>query len=202
MPLSPLDSARAAYLWRLQGVHPTVDEQLVDVLHVFATLLGQPPCPSTNLLDEARAAYLARVSHLPDRDDRLRDLARVVAPLLLAHRRRQAPDLSGPHEDHLRSRAPVPEPEPPIKTYWVTWELGPIEAASPRHAAAAALQIQREPASIATVFTVQEVDEALDGDEPQGRTSSAFRIDLAQLIPDQELAGPLPAACSWKRRGG
>jgi len=202
MPLSSLDRARAAYLWRLQGLYPSVHEQVADVRHVFAALLGQPPCPPTNLLDEARAAYLARLSGLLDQDDRLRDLARVVAPLLLAGRRRQAPDLVAPREDRQRSCSPAPDPEPPTQTYWVSWELGPVEAASPRQAAAEALQIQRDPASVATVFTIQEVDEALDGDGPHGRTSPAFRIDLAEVLPDTELAGPLPLSCSGERRGG
>jgi len=201
MPLSSLDRARATYLWRLQGVHPSVQEQLADVRHVFAALLGQPPCPPTNLLDEARAAYLVTLSGLPDQDDRLRDLARVVAPLLLAGRCRQAPDLVAPRADRQCSCSPAPDPEPPNKTYWVIWELGPVEAASPRQAAAEALEIQRDPASVATVFTIQEVDVALDGDGSQGRTPPAFRIDLAELLPDQELAGPLPANCSGERRG-
>lgn len=202
MPLSSLDRARAAYLWRLQGVHSSVHEQLADVRHVFAALLGQPPCPPTSLLDEARAAYLVTLSHLPGQDDRLRDLARVVAPLLLAGRRGQAQNLVAPRQDRQRSCSPVPDPEPPNKTYWVIWELGPVEAASPRQAAAEALQIQRDPASVATVFTIQEVDEALNGDGAQGRTSPAFRIDLAELLPDTELAGPLPLSCSGERRGG
>lgn len=201
MPLSSLDRARAAYLWRLQDLYPSVHEQLADVRHVFAELLGQPPCPPTSLLDEARATYLARLSHLPDQDDRLRDLAHVVAPLLLAGRCRQAPGLVAPREHRQRSWSPAPDPEPPNKTYWVIWELGPVEAASAQQAAAEALQIQHDPASVATVFTVQEVDVALDGDGSQGRTPPAFRIDLAELLPDQELAGPLPANCSGERRG-
>lgn len=202
MPLSSLDRARAAYLWRLQDLYPSVHEQLADVRHVFAALLGQPLCHPTSLLDEARAAYLVTLSGLPDQDDRLRDLARVVAPLLLAGRRRQAPGLVAPREDRQRPCSPAPDPERPNRTYWVIWELGPVEAASPRQAAEEALQIQRDPASVATVFTIQEVDEVLDGDGPQGRTSPAFRIDLAELLPDTELVGSLPLSCSGERRGG
>lgn len=41
--------------------------------------------------------------------------------------------------------------------YNVMWEM-PIEAESPREAAHAALQVQRDPESIATFFTVQNTD--------------------------------------------
>ena len=86
MPLTALERARAAYLWQLQDAHTSLNEQLADVRHVFAALLGEPICPLTSPLDEARAAYLAQLLRLPDQDHRLRDLARLVAPLLLAGR--------------------------------------------------------------------------------------------------------------------
>lgn len=43
----------------------------------------------------------------------------------------------------------------PDKSYRVTWEID-IDAASPREAAEKALHIQRDPDSIATVFTVAQ----------------------------------------------
>ena len=86
MPLTALERARAAYLWQLQDAHTSLNEQLADVRHVFAALLGEPACSLASPLDEARAAYLAQLLRLPDQDHRLRDLARLVAPLLLAGR--------------------------------------------------------------------------------------------------------------------
>ena len=86
MPLTALERARAAYLWQLHDAHASLKEQLADVRHVFAALLGEPVCPLTSPLDETRAAYLAQLLRLPDQDHRLRDLARLVAPLLLARR--------------------------------------------------------------------------------------------------------------------
>lgn len=55
-----------------------------------------------------------------------------------------------------------------MKTYLVTWEID-IEAASPREAAEKALEIQRNPESAATVFTVMVRDEDTD----------SYQIDLS-----------------------
>ena len=54
MPLTALERARAAYLWQLQDAHTSLNEQLADVRHVFAALLGEPVCSLTSALDEAR----------------------------------------------------------------------------------------------------------------------------------------------------
>jgi len=43
------------------------------------------------------------------------------------------------------------------KTYVVTWEMD-IEAETPEAAAAKALEIHRDPESVATFFAVREVD--------------------------------------------
>ncbi len=47
-----------------------------------------------------------------------------------------------------------------IKSFFVTWEID-IDACSPEEAALEALKIQRDPESIATVFTVTNDDDTL-----------------------------------------
>lgn len=53
--------------------------------------------------------------------------------------------------------------------YAVTWEIE-LEAETPKEAALKALQIQRDPDSLATVFTVKRY----------GRPSESYEIDLTQ----------------------
>ncbi len=55
------------------------------------------------------------------------------------------------------------------KLYLVTWEID-LYASSPEEAARKALSIQRDTASIATVFMVQEED-----------TPEAVKIDLTEI---------------------
>lgn len=56
--------------------------------------------------------------------------------------------------------------EPLPKTYTILWEISEIDAGSPREAAEIALEIQRNPESIATLFTVvdQETNERYEID--------------------------------------
>lgn len=56
-----------------------------------------------------------------------------------------------------------------MNTYLVTWEIT-IDAESPKEAAEKALSIQRNPSSIATVFSVEDLD-----------TDEQSRIDLEEV---------------------
>jgi hypothetical protein len=64
--------------------------------------------------------------------------------------------------------------------YRVLWEIDIFDADSPREAAEKALEIQRKPDSIATVFTVRdETDE-----------SAAVDLDDDSYAPDQDYSMP------------
>lgn len=60
--------------------------------------------------------------------------------------------------------------------YQVTWKID-VEAESPEQAAEVALETQRDPASIATVFEVEEVVD-------EGTTKGWWKVDLS---PDPRL---------------
>jgi hypothetical protein len=70
-----------------------------------------------------------------------------------------------------------------MTTYLVTWTID-IEADSPREAAVAALRIQRDPESIATVFKVQESRERLAGTVEL--LDDGTRIDLTELDESEQ----------------
>ncbi len=65
-----------------------------------------------------------------------------------------------------------------MPSYHITWEID-IDADSPREAAEEAQRIQRDPTSLATVFTVQEHD-----------TTKAVQVDLLTEMPDTRDYGP------------
>jgi hypothetical protein len=67
-----------------------------------------------------------------------------------------------------------------MKEYRVTWEID-IDADSPEEAAQKALDIQRNPESMATVFDVFEPDEEANDN------AKHFRVDLMEDDPEERV---------------
>ncbi len=65
-----------------------------------------------------------------------------------------------------------------MPSYHITWEID-IDADSPREAAEEAQRIQRDPTSLATVFTVHEEE-----------ADEAVQVDLLTEMPDTRDYGP------------
>ncbi len=85
MTLSPLDTARASYLWRLRQAYPDLEAQLADVNIVLDRVLSVPGRPPDDSLALARAIYIDRLRGSGRGiDDQIADLARACSQLYVA----------------------------------------------------------------------------------------------------------------------
>jgi len=82
MSLSPLDAARAGYLWHLQRQYGALEDQIAQLHVLFAILLDDRTPVASVVLDQACSAYLVQLRAVANIDEQVRDLARVFAQLV------------------------------------------------------------------------------------------------------------------------
>jgi hypothetical protein len=97
--LTPLDTARAAYVWRLRLACPDLDQRLGDVHGLVEALLDVSTGADAGVdLLEARARYARCVrAALPSIDDQLAELAELCTWLSRRDLDRRCPYLAASH---------------------------------------------------------------------------------------------------------
>ena len=90
--LTPLEVARANYVWRLQCEHDTLDKRLADLRGIFQWLLQIHAGDTTTSLLRARAGYVAEIyAAKHDLDAEIAELAKLHHDLIAAELDRGSP---------------------------------------------------------------------------------------------------------------